>query len=74
MKRTQRIVQAVGSSQLLKVDTASKCKLRSTRVLTYTEVNTEASAMVRVWRISGVIRLWHVQRDAHKNLGAPSRP
>jgi len=46
----------------------------STRVLTYTEVYTEASEMVRMWRISGVIRLWHVQTDAYKNLGAPSRP
>ena len=71
MKRTQRNVQAVGSSQLLRAGTASKCKLRLTRVLTYTEVNTETSEMVRMWRASGVIRLWHVHRDAYKNLGAP---
>ena len=48
VKRTQRIVQAVGSSQLLKDGTASKCQLRSARVLTYTEANTEASVMVRM--------------------------
>jgi len=28
--------------------------------------------MVRMWRVSGVLRLWHVQRDAFKNLGYPS--
>jgi hypothetical protein len=27
--------------------------------------------VVRMWRVSGVIRLWHVQRDAFKNLGDP---
>ena len=64
MKRTQRIVQAAGSSQLLKVGTASKCKLRSTRVLTYTEVNTEASVLVRMWRTSGVIRAGDAEQSA----------
>ena len=49
-------------------------KLRSTRGLTPTEVNTEASVMVRMWRASGVKRLWHVHRDAVENLRDPLEP
>lgn len=48
--------------------------LRSTRGLTSTEVNTEAPELVRVWRASGVRRLWHVQRDVFENLRDPSDP
>ncbi|MFT5083118.1 MAG: hypothetical protein ACI9Y1_001155 [Lentisphaeria bacterium] len=48
--------------------------LRSTRGLTPAEVNTEASELVRMWRASGVKRLWHVHRDAFENLRYPFTP
>ena len=49
-------------------------KLWSTRGLTPTEVNTEASELVRMWRATGVKRLWHVHRDALENLRDPFGP
>ena len=49
-------------------------KLRSTRGLTPTEVNTEALELVRVWRASGVKRLWHVHKDVLENLRDPFIP
>ena len=39
--------------------TASKWQLRTPRVLTCTEGNTEASVLARMWRSAGVIRPWH---------------
>ena len=39
--------------------TASKWQLRTPRVLTCAEGNTEASDMARMWRSAGVIRPWH---------------
>ncbi len=77
VKRTQRIVQAVGSTQLLRTGIADSFEMKtwgSTRGLTPAEVNTEAFALVRMWRAPGVKRLWHVQRDVLKNLRAPSGP
>jgi hypothetical protein len=49
-------------------------KLRSVRGLTPTEANTEAFDLVRMWRASGVKRLWHVHRDAFENLRDPFIP
>ena len=39
-----------------------------------TEANTEAFGLVRMWRASGVKRLWHVQRDVLENLRDPFGP
>ncbi len=43
----------------------------STRGLTPAEVNTEAFALVRMWRAPGVKRLWHVQRDVLRTWEGP---
>ncbi len=44
------------------------------RGLTPTETNTEAFVLVRMWRASGVKRLWHVHRDVFENLRDPFIP
>lgn len=77
MKRTQRNVQAVRVSQTLRTGIADSFEIKSwsaTRGLTPTEVNTEASELVRMWRPPGVKRLWHVHRDAIENLRDPFGP
>jgi len=42
------------------------------RVLTYTEGNTEAPDLARVWRSAGVLRPWHAGRDTSENPGSPN--
>lgn len=63
-------------SQTLRTGIADsfETQLRSTRGLTPAEVNTEAFVMVRMWRASGVKRLWHDHRDALENLRDPLIP
>ena len=43
------------------------------RVLTFTEGNTEAPDLARVWRSGVVIRPWHAVRDSSMEPGKPQR-
>jgi hypothetical protein len=65
VKRTQRILQAVGATACPESWYSFEIKLlRMARVLTFLKPTRNIRYWLGMWRSAGVLRLWHVGRDA----------